>query len=107
MVPRLIVKKQRTTATSEILVNLVTQRDLLMSTLELKKRLINRIQETDNQQLLEEAFRLLELESEQLEVYRLSDQQRSAVNESKEQFKTGRFLTDQQVNKDLDEWLEK
>lgn len=76
-----------------------------MSNAELKKRLIDKIQKTDNQDLLEEAFKLLQLASEDIEVYKLSDEQKSAVNEAREQIKRGEFLTDAQVNKDVGEWL--
>ena len=78
-----------------------------MSSAELKKRLIDKIQKTDNENLLQEAFRLLQLESEDIEVYKLSDEQRSAVNEAREQIKRGEFLTDDEANKDVDEWLNK
>lgn len=78
-----------------------------MSSAELKKRLIDKIQKTDNENLLEEAFRLLQLESEDIEVYKLSDEQKSAVNEAREQIKQGEFLTDDEANKDIDEWLNK
>ncbi len=40
-----------------------------MSTIELRKRLIDKIQKTDNENLLEEAYRLLELETQDIEVY--------------------------------------
>lgn len=76
-----------------------------MSSAELKKRLIDKIQKTDNENLLEEAFRLLQLESEDIEVYKLSDEQKSAVNEAREQIKRGEFLTDDEANKQIDEWL--
>ncbi|MEX2230579.1 MAG: hypothetical protein WD824_00355 [Cyclobacteriaceae bacterium] len=78
-----------------------------MSSAELKKRLIDKIQKTDNENLLEEAFRLLQLESEDIEIYKLSDEQKSAVNEAREQIKRGEFLTDDEANKDVDEWLNK
>lgn len=78
-----------------------------MSSAELKKRLIDKIQKTDNENLLEEAFRLLQLESEDIEIYKLSDEQKSAVNEAREQIKRGEFLADDEANKDVDEWLNK
>jgi hypothetical protein len=37
-----------------------------MSAVELKKRLIDKIQKTDNESILEEAYRLLELETEDI-----------------------------------------
>ena len=78
-----------------------------MSTIELRKRLIDKIQKTDNENLLEEAYRLLELETENIEVYKLTDDQRNAVNEGKQQIKEGKFLTDEQANKEIDGWLSK
>ena len=78
-----------------------------MSSAELKKRLIDKIQETDNKNLLEEAFRLLQMESEDIEVYKLSEDQKNAVNEARQQIKNGQFLTDYEANKDIDECLGK
>ena len=78
-----------------------------MSNAELKKRLIDKIQETDNKNLVEEAFRLLQMESEDIEVYKLSEDQKNAVNEARQQIKNGQFLTDDEANKDIDEWLGK
>ena len=78
-----------------------------MSTIELRKRLIDKIQKTDNENLLEEAYRLLELETENIDVYKLTDDQRKAVNEGKQQIKDGKFLTDEQANKEIEGWLSK
>ena len=78
-----------------------------MSTIELKERLIDKIQSTENQELLEEAFRLLELESDDIEVYKLSAEQLKSIKEAQDQIRNGQFLTDEQANKDIDEWLSK
>ena len=78
-----------------------------MSTTELRKRLIDKIQETDNENLLEEAYRLLELETENIDVYKLTVDQRKAVTEARQQIKDGKFLTDDQANKEIDGWLSK
>jgi len=58
-----------------------------MSTIELKKRLIDKIQKTDNENLLGEAFRLLEMESEDIEIYKLNDGQKKAIEEARKQIK--------------------
>ena len=78
-----------------------------MSTIELKKRLIDKIQKTENEGLLEEAYRLLELETSDIEIYKLSDNRKLIVEESRQQIKNGQFLTDEQANKEIDEWLNK
>ena len=79
----------------------------LMSTIELRRRLIDKIQKTENQDLLAEAYRLLELETEDIEIYKLNDDQRKAIGEARQQINNGQFLTDEQSNKEIDEWLSK
>ncbi len=78
-----------------------------MSTIELKKRLIDKIQKIDNENLLGEAYRLLELETEDIEIYKLNGEQRKAINEARQQIKNGQFLTDEKSNLEIDEWLNK
>jgi hypothetical protein len=78
-----------------------------MSTTELRKRLIDKIQKTDNENLLQEAYRLLELETEDIEIYKPSDDQKRAVDEARQQIKSGQFLTNDQADKEIDEWLSK
>ena len=78
-----------------------------MSSAELKKLLIDKIQKTDDENVLEEAFRLLQMESEDIEAYKLSENQKNAINEARQQVKNGQFLTDDEANKDIDEWLGK
>jgi len=78
-----------------------------MSTIELRRRLIDKIQKTENADLLAEAYRLLELETEDIEMYKLNDDQRKAIGEARQQINSGQFLTDDQSNKEIDEWLSK
>lgn len=78
-----------------------------MSSIELKRRLIEKIQKTENEDLLAEAYRLLELETEDIEIYKLNDEQRKAIAEARQQIANGQFLTDEQANKEIDEWLNK
>jgi hypothetical protein len=74
-----------------------------MSTIELRKRLIDKIQKTDNEALLAEVYRLLEIETEDLELYKLTNDQRKAITEARQQIKSGQFLTDEQSNNEMDE----
>jgi hypothetical protein len=78
-----------------------------MSTVELRRRLIDKIQKTENEDLLAEAYRLLELETADIEMYKLNDDQRKAISEARQQITSGKFLTDEQSNKEIDEWLSK
>ena len=78
-----------------------------MSTVELRKKLIEKIKKTENGELLEEAYRLLELGTEDLEIYKLTEDQKTAISEGRLQIKSGKSLTDDQANNEIDEWLDK
>ena len=78
-----------------------------MSTIELRKLLIEKIQETDDDRLLEEAYRLLEADIKESDIYILSKQQKEAINEARQQIDQGQYLTDDESNREIDEWLEK
>ncbi len=78
-----------------------------MSVAELRDRLIDKIRKTYNQGILEEAYRLLESESGETEIYLLSAGQKEAISEAREQIKNGDFFTDDHANKEIDEWLKK
>ncbi len=76
-----------------------------MTSVEIKKRLIAKIRKTDNDSLLEEAYRLFELEDNDLGVYELSEEQKFAVHEAMEQIKRGDVLTNDQADNEIDIWL--
>ena len=78
-----------------------------MSNIELKEKLIEKINKTENNNLLGEAYRLLEMETDDIEIYKLSDVQRKSIDEAKAQIKKGKFLTDANANKEMSEWLKK
>jgi predicted transcriptional regulator len=78
-----------------------------MSTIELRKLLIEKIQLTDDDKLLEEASRLLEVEIEESDVYILNDKQKEAIEQGRKQIIKGEYLTDEESNKEIDEWLSK
>lgn len=78
-----------------------------MNKTKLKERLIKEIQNIENEDILKEVYRLLELEPEELESYKLSDEQINVVNEAREQVKKGQFLTHEEAQKKINQWLNK
>lgn len=78
-----------------------------MSTIELKKRVISRLQKTGDSQLLEEVYRLINLDERNLEIYKVSALQKQAILKGKNDIENGRFFSDEQANKQADEWLRK
>ena len=78
-----------------------------MSTVEIRKRLIDKIQNIQDGRILEEAYRLLELDTEDADIYKLNNSQKEAITVARKQIKKGQFLTEEQANKEVDEWLNK
>lgn len=78
-----------------------------MTTLDLKKQLIDKINSTQNDLLLAEVYRLLDMEITDEELYKLNEEQLSEVAEAREQFKNGEYYTDEEVTKEIDKWLNK
>lgn len=74
---------------------------------DIKERLIERIRDTKNPDILEEIFRLLDMDPGHQEVYELSDEQSKAIEEAQFQIKQGQYLTSEKANEAVREWLEK
>jgi hypothetical protein len=77
-----------------------------MTTLELKQRLIGKINQSKNNEILEEMYRLI-VNEETDNIYELSDEQNRVVEEAQLQFKNGQFLTGEQADNEIEEWLGK
>lgn len=78
-----------------------------MSATGLKERLIDRIKEIDDEDILAEAYRLLGTDSDLEEPYQLNSEQKAAIDEARAQIRNGNYLTNNQANKEIDEWLNK
>ena len=78
-----------------------------MTVKELKQKLIGKIEQTDNNELLAEMYRLIANEETDNAVYELSEEQMRAVEEGQLQYNDGRFLTEEQADKNIEEWLGK
>ncbi len=78
-----------------------------MTVIELKKLLIGKINSTNNNEILEEMYRLIENDDADLSVYKLSSDQNTAIEEAQDQYRKGNILTNDQADKEIDEWLGK
>jgi hypothetical protein len=76
-----------------------------MSTAELKVKLINEITGSNNEELLLEVYRLMEIENGETTPYPLTEIQISEVREAQAKVKTGKYQTGDEANKEIDEWL--
>ncbi len=78
-----------------------------MTVTELRKKLIRKINESENNEILEEMYLMIANEEIETGIYLLSNDQKRAVEESQAQFKNGQFLTGEAADKKIDEWLGK
>ena len=68
----------------------------------LKKLLIGKIAETSDEELLKVVYRLLD---NYQEVHQLSPEELSAVNEAEAEYERGEFVTDEELQNEIDKWL--
>ena len=78
-----------------------------MTTLELRNRVIGKINQINDDEILTEVYKLLDNSFDDSEIYILSDNHKIAIEKAKDQIGNGDFLTNDQANKDIDEWLKK
>lgn len=69
-----------------------------MSVQEMQQRIIDQIRKI-------EAPELLELETEQTGVYELSEERKAIIMEAQAEYKAGKFITQEELDKEIDELL--
>jgi predicted transcriptional regulator len=47
------------------------------------------------------------METSDIEIYKVSSDEMDAITEARDQIKNGEFLTDEEADKEIDEWLKK
>ncbi|MFZ2906037.1 MAG: hypothetical protein WAZ98_07545 [Cyclobacteriaceae bacterium] len=78
-----------------------------MSATELKLQIINKVSSINDELILEEIYRLINIESEMDSIYRLSDEEKKAIELGLKDIKEGRVYTSEQADNMIKEWLRK
>jgi hypothetical protein len=78
-----------------------------MTLKELKNKLINEINQSQDVELLKEMYRLISNQETDDDLFILSDEQIKAVEEAQLQILNGQLLTNEQADKEIEEWFEK
>lgn len=73
---------------------------------EIKKKLINKIRDIDNPQVINEIYQLLEIDLEE-DVYPTTTDQKKAIKAALSQVKEGETISEEEANKQIEEWLNK
>ncbi|SEM48265.1 hypothetical protein SAMN05421856_103469 [Chryseobacterium taichungense] len=75
-----------------------------MNASDLKINLIQRITQLKERRIVEEIQKLLDFELDTGE-YILTDSQKDRIAEAQQEYKSSAFLTDEQANQDIEQWL--
>lgn len=78
-----------------------------MSVTELKLKIINKITAIEDELILEEIFRMVDRESEMDSIYRLTDDERAAVQAGLKDVKEGRVYSSEAADNMIKEWQKK
>jgi hypothetical protein len=76
-----------------------------MTTIEMKNQVIGKINQLTDNELLMDIYKLLDDSLLDSDVYKLSDNHKIAIDKAITQIDNGDFLTNDQVNKEINEWL--
>jgi len=71
----------------------------------LKDSLIEEIKNSKNKELLEEIYQVLK-DNENTDMVMLSDDQIKSIENAQNEFKEGKYFTQEQVDKEFDKWIE-
>jgi hypothetical protein len=77
----------------------------VMTEVELKRRLIRKINRMKNDFLLQEIYRMVENEESDSDIYQFSEDEFNAINEARKQYLKGKYLNSDEADKEIDTWL--
>lgn len=78
-----------------------------MTSIELKNKVIGKINQINDDEILKEVYQLLDDNFEDTEIYQLSENHKIAVEIAITEIDNGEYLTNEQANKEIGKWLNK
>ncbi len=76
-----------------------------MSTPELRAKVIEKIKRSRRPELLREVYRLLNTDTDDLEVYKVTPEQRKAIQKGLKAAKAGKVVSAADADRAIDKWL--
>jgi len=78
-----------------------------MTTVAMKKKIISKIEQTQSKDLLSAIHRLIEVNDETEEVFKLSEEQKTSVKKGLRQVAQKKTISNTKANKEVEKWLSK
>jgi GTPase Era involved in 16S rRNA processing len=76
-----------------------------MSTAELQNQVIRKIESVKNDSLLKEVLIFIAIEMDEETIVTVSNAQKNAIDEARQQIKDGKYSTNEEFDKEIDGWL--
>ncbi len=73
----------------------------------MKQKLIEKIKSTEDDNILEEVYRILEVGTIELDEIILSDKQRELIDGGLRDIENGNYLSNEDANNEIEKWLRK
>ncbi len=78
-----------------------------MTTLQIKNKLISSIKTVENPDILEDLYRLLNIEVEDIEKLKVPARIKKSIRKGQKDIKQGKYLINKQANAEIDQWLKR
>jgi dihydroxyacetone kinase DhaKLM complex PTS-EIIA-like component DhaM len=78
-----------------------------MSVIELRKKIMERVSSIENEEILKEIYDIIGAEANLEPVYKLTDEERSAIEIGLKDLREGRVVSSTKANDLIQEWLKK
>ena len=78
-----------------------------MLTKEMKEDLIAKINSTKDENILEEVYRILEVDFEEVDMIVLTEDQKVSIDQGIKDIEEGNYLTNEEANREIEKWLKK
>lgn len=78
-----------------------------MSTSELRTKVIEKVKRSRRPELLREVYRLLSTDTDDLEVFKVTSEQRKAIAKGLKAAKAGKVIAAADADRAMDKWLSK
>ena len=78
-----------------------------MTTLQIKNKLIRHIKAVEDSKVLEDLFRLLNIETENIEELKTPPKIKDSITKGYWDIRNGRYLNNRKADDEMDQWLKK
>ena len=83
------------------------RKSFYMLTKEMKQELINKIKSITDDNILEEVYRILEVGNQEADRIVLSSEQKESIDKGIKDMEEGNYLSNEEANEEIEEWLKK